>query len=73
MPRKLDQDVFYIPPGTPLFNICFKGGALQGRTTVRAFEGLRPEQIDWVWMVAEMRRATPGEIQKLCKSPAKGR
>ena len=50
MPRKLDHDVFYRPPGTPLYNIFFKGGALQGRVTVRAFEGLRPEQNDRVWM-----------------------
>ncbi len=65
MPRKLDQDEFYAPPGTPLDNACFKGGALQGRTTVRAFEGLQPEQIDWVWIVDEMRRATPEGIEKL--------
>jgi hypothetical protein len=30
MPRKLDHDVFYRPPGSPLYNIWFKGGALQG-------------------------------------------
>ena len=29
MLRKLDQDEFYVPPGTPLYNACFKGGALQ--------------------------------------------
>jgi hypothetical protein len=67
MPRKLDQHTFYRSPGTPLYNVCFKGGALQGRTTVSGFEGLRPEQIDWVWIVDEMRRATPEEIQKLRK------
>jgi hypothetical protein len=68
MPRnKLNQDDFYIPPGTPLYNVCFKGGALQGRMTVRGLEGLRAEQIDWVWMVDEKRRATPEEIRKLCK------
>ena|ERR1035438_548994 len=73
MPRKLDHDVFYRPPGTPLYNIFFKGGALQGRVTVRAFESLRPEQIDWVWMIDEKRRATQDEIRKLCKAPTKGR
>ena len=67
MPCRLNKVEFYIPPGTPLYNVCFKGGALQGRTTVSGFEGLRPEQIDWVWIVDEMRRATPEEIQKLCK------
>ena len=73
MPRKLDHDVFYRPSGTPLYNICFKGCALQGRVTVRDFEGLRPEQIDWVWMIDEKRRATQDEIRKLCKAPTKGR
>jgi hypothetical protein len=74
MPRKPDRDGLYNPPGTPLYNVCFKGGALQGRMTVRGFEGLRPEQIDWVWMVDEKRRATPEEIRKLCKvRPTRGR
>jgi hypothetical protein len=74
MPRKkLNQDDFYIPSGTPLYNVCFKGGVLQGRMTVRGFEGLRSEQIDWVWIVDEMRRATPDEIRKLCKAPTRGR
>jgi hypothetical protein len=73
MPRKLDQHTFYRSPGTPLYNVCFKGGALQARVTGRAFEGLRPEQIDWVWIVQEERRATPDEIRKLCKTPTKGR
>jgi hypothetical protein len=74
MPRKKpDKDEFYIPAGIPLYNVCFKGGALQGRRTVRGFEGLRPEQIEWVWIVDEKRRATPDEIRKLCKAPTKGR
>ena len=65
--KKLDQAEFYIPLGAPLYNVCFRGGALQGRMTVRCLEGLRPEQIDWVWMVDEKRRANPEEIQNLCK------
>jgi hypothetical protein len=68
MPRKkLNQDAPYIPSGTPLYNVCFRGGALQGRMTVRGLEGLRPEQIEWVWIVDETRRATPEEIQNFCK------
>jgi hypothetical protein len=68
MPRmKLDQAECYIPPGAPLYNVCFRGGTLQGRMTVRALQTLRPEQIDWVWMVVETCRATPEEIHTLCK------
>jgi hypothetical protein len=55
------------------YNVGFKGGALQSRMPVHGFEGLRPEQFDWVWMVDEMRRATPDEIRNLCKAPTKGR
>jgi hypothetical protein len=28
--------------------------------TARYFEGMKPERIDWVWMVEAKRRATPG-------------
>lgn len=60
MPRRLDQDVYYQPPGTLHYNVHLKGGALNNRVTVRGFEGLQPQQIDWVWIVEEQRRATPG-------------
>lgn len=73
MPRNLDREGFYIPHGTPLYNVCFKGGALQGRVTARGFEGLRPEQIEWVWIVDEKRRATPNEIRQLCKAGNKSK
>ena len=67
MPRDLDQDLFYRPPGTLHFNIQLKGGFLHSRVTARGFEGLRPEQIDRVWIIEEQRRATSDEIWKLCK------
>jgi hypothetical protein len=72
MPRDLDREGFYLPPGTPLYNIHFKGGGLHTRVTVRGFEGLRPENIDWVWIVVARRRASPDEICKLCKVHLKG-
>jgi hypothetical protein len=72
--KKLDQDLFFSPPGTHLYNIHFKSGVLSTRVTVRGFEGLRLEHTDWVWIVDERRRATPDEIRKLCKaSTHKGR
>jgi hypothetical protein len=35
------------------------------------FEGLEPQQIDWVWIVEEKHRATPDEVKKLCKAVPK--
>jgi hypothetical protein len=68
MPRDLDQDLYYTAPGTLHYNIKYKSGGLVGRVTPHAFEGLRSEDIDWVWIVEEKRRATPAEIRKLCKA-----
>jgi hypothetical protein len=73
MPRDLDREGFYLPLGTPLYNIHLKGGGLHTRVTVRGFESLRPENIDWVWVVVARRRATPAEIRELCKVHLKGR
>jgi hypothetical protein len=67
MPRKLDQDAFYQSPGTLHYNIQYKSGSLVNRVTVRGFEGLKPSDIDWVWIVEEKRHATSHEIKKLCK------
>jgi hypothetical protein len=66
MPRADRDDPFYQPPGTMHYNIQLMGGGLLRRATSRYFEGLRPEQIEWVWMVEAKRRATPEEIRKLC-------
>lgn len=71
MPRKLDQDVFYQSPGTLHYNIGMKGGGLANRVTMRGFEGLRPAEIDWVWIVEKNRRATLDEIKTLCKPGSK--
>ena len=55
------------PRGTVLYNIHFKNGSLANRVTERALSGLRPVDIDWVWIVEERRRATREEVIKLCK------
>jgi hypothetical protein len=66
MPRQDRDDVFYQPPGTEHYNVQFVSGALLSRATARYFEGLKPEEIEWVWMVEAERRATPDEIRNLC-------
>jgi hypothetical protein len=48
-------------------NVHFKAGNLENKVTERAICGLRPVDIDWVWIVERRRRATPDEICKLCE------
>jgi hypothetical protein len=69
MPRNRDDDMYYQPPEALHYNIQLKGGGLNNRVTMRGFEGLKPGDIDWVWIVEERRRATTDEIRKLCKGP----
>ena len=67
MPRcGINYEGFYVPPGAELYNVQFVSGNLLSRATARHFEGLKPEEIEWVWMVNAERRATPEEIKKLC-------
>jgi hypothetical protein len=49
------------------YNVHFKDGSLANRVTQRAICGLRPADIDWVWIVEARRRTAPDEIRKLCK------
>jgi len=63
MPRKgIDEEGFHIPPGTERYNIQLVGGGLLSRVTVRYFEDLRPDMIEWVWMVNAKRRATDKQL-----------
>jgi len=62
----INYEGFCVPPGAELYNVQFVSGALLSRATARHFEGLKPEEIEWVWMVNAERRATPEEIKKLC-------
>ena len=67
MPRGDRNDVYYHPPGTMHYNIQLACGALWNRITARYLEeGMKPEQIEWVWMVEARRRATTEEIRNLC-------
>jgi hypothetical protein len=58
---------YYEPRGTVHYNVHFKSGNLENRVTGRAVSGLRPKDIDWIWIVELRRRATSEEILKLCK------
>jgi hypothetical protein len=49
------------------YNVHFKDGSKAAKVLLRAISGLRPVDIDWIWIVEERRRAAPSEIRKLCK------
>jgi hypothetical protein len=67
MPRPgIDHEGFYVAPGSERYNIQLVGGGLIARATARHFEGMRPDQIEWAWMVDAKRRVTPEEIERLC-------
>jgi hypothetical protein len=66
MPHRTTDDGFHQPPGTRHYNIQFTGAALWKRVTARYFEDMKPEQIEWVWMVEARRCVTLGEIRTLC-------
>jgi hypothetical protein len=51
----------------------FKAVEMRNRVTEHSLCGLRPADIDFVWIVEEQRRATPEEIRKLCKKKSTGR
>ena len=68
--RKLDEGVYYSPPGTLHYNVFHKGGFLQPGVTARGFRGLSPADIDWIYIVEEKRRATQQEIKKLSSGRA---
>jgi len=52
-------------------NVKFKsGGLLNGLTALEIF-GLKPREIEWIYLVEQKRNATPEEIRKLCKDALK--
>ena len=66
--RKPDPEGYYHPQGTFHYNVCFVGGHVLNRVTQRDLAGFRHQDIDFVWIVEEKRRATPEEIRSLCKA-----
>lgn len=63
----MPKNLFYEPRDNVHYNVHFMSGSLENRVTKRAICGLRPMDIDWIWVVELRRRATPDEIRKLCK------
>jgi hypothetical protein len=49
------------------YNLRYKTGALRSRVTAHDVCGIRPQDIEWIWIVGEKRNATPGEIRKICE------
>ena len=66
MTPKFDENLFCEQSRSRSYNIHLKGGGMHSRVTIRSFEGLRPADIEWVWILEIRRRATPKEIQLLC-------
>jgi hypothetical protein len=54
------------PRGLFHYNVHLSRGNSRNRVTERAISGLRPVNIDWIWIVELRRRATPEEVIKLC-------
>jgi hypothetical protein len=49
------------------YNVHFKNGNRENWVTEPAICGLRPADIEWVWVSEDRRRATTEEILNLCK------
>jgi hypothetical protein len=52
------------------FNVKFKSGGMLNRLLALEIFGLRPREIEWIWLVEQQRYATSEEIRKLCKRPS---
>lgn len=63
--------LLYERKGTEHFNVKFKSGGLLDRLLAVEVYGLRPAEIEWVYIVDEKRNATLDEIWKLCKGVPK--
>jgi hypothetical protein len=61
------KSIVYEPSIQAHYNVHFKDGSKASKVQLRAISGLRPVDIDWIWVVEERRRAAPSEIRKLCK------
>jgi hypothetical protein len=61
------KSLYYEPKGTVHFNVMFKSGGMLHRLMAREVYGLKPAEIEWVYLVEQNRNATPEEIKWLCK------
>jgi hypothetical protein len=61
------KDLYYKPKGTVHFNVKFKSGGLLNRLAAIEVYGLKPREIEWIYLVEEKRQATPEEVKNLCR------
>ena len=58
---------YFEPKGTVHFNVMFKSGGMLHRLLADEVCGLRPAEIEGVYIVEQRRKATREEIGWLCK------
>jgi hypothetical protein len=63
------KTLYHEPKGTLHYNIRFKSGGLLTRLVASEICGLKPREIEWIYLVEKKRNATPDEIKKLCRQP----
>ena len=63
------EDVYF---NATHYNLKFKTGAVLNRITAHDICGIRPQEIEWIWIAEEKRNATPEEIRELSKRAPKG-
>ena len=63
--------LYYEPVGTVHYNVKFKSGGLLNRLTAREICGLKPGEIEFIYLVEAKRNTTPEEIRELCKRAPK--
>jgi hypothetical protein len=61
------KTLYYPPKGTVHYNVKFKSGGRLNRLEAIEVRGLKPREIEWIYLVEEKRNATPEEVRKLCK------
>ena len=69
--RGMVKRLYYELVGTVHYNVKFKSGGLLNRLTAREICGLKPSEIEFIYLVEAKRNATPEEIRKLCKPSLK--
>ena len=62
------EDLYY---QSAHYNLKYKAGAVLNRITARDVCGTRPQDIEWIWIVEQNRKATPEEVKELCKPSPK--
>jgi hypothetical protein len=61
------KDLYCKQAGTVHYNVKFKSGGLLNRLVAIEVCGLKPREIEWIYLVEAKRQATPDEIRQLCR------